>query len=36
MRNIGILAGLLRGEEVSMPLSTMVCHQISTAEDAQA
>lgn len=34
-RNIAILAGLLRGDEVSMPLSTTVCHQISTAEEAR-
>lgn len=35
MRNVGILAGLLRDQEVSMPLRTMVCHQISTAEEAR-
>ncbi|GAA2679729.1 MULTISPECIES: hypothetical protein [Actinosynnema] len=34
-RNIAILAGLLRGDEVSMPLSTTVCHQIGTAEEAR-
>ncbi|WNV84713.1 hypothetical protein [Umezawaea sp. Da 62-37] len=34
-RNIAILAGLLRGDEVPMPLSTTVCHQISTAEEAR-
>ncbi|MEV7099792.1 hypothetical protein AB0M80_43970 [Amycolatopsis sp. NPDC051045] len=34
-RNIAILAGLLRGDEVSMPLSTTVCHQISTIEEAR-
>jgi hypothetical protein len=35
IRNVGILAGLLRDHEVSMPLRTMVCHQISTAEEAR-
>ncbi|KOV87613.1 hypothetical protein [Nocardia sp. NRRL S-836] len=34
-RNVAVLAGLLRDEEVSMPLSTVVCHQISTAEEAR-
>lgn len=35
MRDVGILGGLLRDHEVSMPLRTMVCHQISTAEEAR-
>lgn len=34
-RNIAILAGLLRGEEVQMPLDRMVCHQIGTPDEAR-
>ncbi|MPY99974.1 MAG: hypothetical protein GEU97_18690 [Actinophytocola sp.] len=34
-RNVAILAGLLRGEEIPMPLDSMVCHQISSAEEAR-
>ncbi|UUV32355.1 hypothetical protein NQK81_02555 [Amycolatopsis roodepoortensis] len=34
-RNIALLAGLLRGDEVAMPLSSTVCHQISTADEAR-
>lgn len=34
-RNIGVHAGLLRGEEVTLPVDTMVSHQMSTAEEAR-
>ncbi|RSM80480.1 hypothetical protein DL991_10145 [Amycolatopsis sp. WAC 01375] len=34
-RNIALLAGLLRGDEVAMPLNSTVCHQISTVEEAR-
>jgi hypothetical protein len=34
-RNVAILAGLLRGEEVEMPFEGAVCHQITTREGAQ-
>jgi hypothetical protein len=34
-RNVATMAGLLRGEEVSMPLDAVVCHQISSAEEAR-
>lgn len=34
-RNVATLAGLLRGEEVPMPLDAVVCHQISSAEEAR-
>lgn len=33
---IAIVASLLRDEEVRMPLEEMVCHQISTADEARA
>lgn len=35
LRNVATLASLLRGEEVAMPLDSMVCHQISSAEEAR-
>lgn len=34
-RNVSILASLLRGEEVPMPLDSVLCHQISSAEEAR-
>jgi hypothetical protein len=34
-RNVAILAGLLRREEVEMPFESAGCHQISTRKEAQ-
>jgi hypothetical protein len=33
--NIAVLAGLLRGEEVQMPLNRTLCHQIGSAGEAR-
>ena len=35
-RNLAVLAGLLRDEEVPMPVASVTCHQISTATEATA